>query len=104
MNFVEVPTDITKIKTKVIFNLTKRQLICFIFAGVISLPIYLLTFKKLGMNKSIYLMIMAAIPFFIFAFYEKDGKYLEKHLFHILNFKLMKKKRKRKEVNVIVKK
>ena len=29
MPYVTVPKDVTKVKTKVLFNLTKRQLICF---------------------------------------------------------------------------
>ena len=29
MAFVPVPKDLSKVKTKVAFNLTKRQLICF---------------------------------------------------------------------------
>ena len=29
MAFVSVPKDLTKVKNKIIFNLTKRQLICF---------------------------------------------------------------------------
>ena len=29
MAYVNVPKDLTKIKSKVLFNLTKRQLICF---------------------------------------------------------------------------
>ena len=29
MPYVPVPKDLTKVKTKVAFNLTKRQLICF---------------------------------------------------------------------------
>ena len=29
MAYVTVPKDLTKIKSKVMFNLTKRQLICF---------------------------------------------------------------------------
>ncbi|RHT37082.1 PrgI family protein, partial [Firmicutes bacterium AM29-6AC] len=28
MAYVPVPKDLTKVKTKVMFNLTKRQLIC----------------------------------------------------------------------------
>lgn len=29
MAYVPVPKDLTKVKTKIAFNLTKRQLICF---------------------------------------------------------------------------
>ena len=34
MPYGQVPKDLAKIKTKVAFNLTKRQLICFGIAGV----------------------------------------------------------------------
>ena len=30
MAYVPVPKDLTAVKTKVLFNLTKRQLVCFI--------------------------------------------------------------------------
>ena len=40
MPYVPVPKDLTKVKTKLAFNLTKRQLICFSLAAFrcISLP------------------------------------------------------------------
>lgn len=37
MPYVSVPNDLSKIKTKLAFNLTKRQLIC--FGGVAALGI-----------------------------------------------------------------
>ena len=39
MAYVTVPKDLTKIKSKVMFNLTKRQLICFSAAVAIGLPL-----------------------------------------------------------------
>ena len=33
MPYVNVPNDLSKIKTKMAFNLTKRQLVCFGSAG-----------------------------------------------------------------------
>ena len=39
MPYVPVPKDLTKVKTKVAFNLTKRQLICFSIAGVVGVPV-----------------------------------------------------------------
>ena len=38
--YVPVPKDLTKVKTKVAFNLTKRQLIFFSIAGAVGLPVY----------------------------------------------------------------
>ena len=42
MAFVSVPKDLTKVKNKIIFNLTKRQLICFgiaVAAGELLVPV-----------------------------------------------------------------
>ena len=43
MPYVPVPKDLTKVKTKLAFNLTKRQLICFSLAGLVGLPVYFFT-------------------------------------------------------------
>ena len=41
MPYVNVPNDLSKIKTKIAFNLTKRQLICFGTGAAIGVPTYL---------------------------------------------------------------
>ena len=41
MAYVPVPKDLSKIKTKLAFNLTKRQLVCFSGATAVGLPAYL---------------------------------------------------------------
>lgn len=43
MAFVSVPKDLTKVKNKVVLNLTKRQIICLTIAAAIGLPFYFLT-------------------------------------------------------------
>ena len=45
---VYIPKDLTQVQNKVIFGLTRRQLVCFSLAAVVSVPIYLLTRKPLG--------------------------------------------------------
>jgi hypothetical protein len=42
MAYVPVPKDLSNVKTKVMFNLTKRQLICFSMALVVGLPLFFL--------------------------------------------------------------
>lgn len=42
MPYVNVPNDLSKIKTKLAFNLTKRQLVCFGIAAAVGIPSYLL--------------------------------------------------------------
>ena len=84
MAYVPVPKDLSKIKTKLAFNLTKRQLICFSAAASVGLPTYLLTRGALGNSAAILLMIGLMLPFFFFAMYEKDGLPLEKVLKNII--------------------
>lgn len=38
MPYVPVPKDLARVKTKLAFNLTKRQLICFSLGGLAGLP------------------------------------------------------------------
>lgn len=84
MAYVPVPKDLSKIKTKLAFNLTKRQLICFSAAASVGLPTYLLTRGVLGNSAAMLLMIGLMFPFFFFAMYEKDGLPLEKVLKNII--------------------
>ena len=46
MAYVNVPKDLTKVKTKVLFNLTKRQLICFGSGALIGVPLFFLDYRR----------------------------------------------------------
>ena len=48
MPYVNVPNDLSKIKTKLAFNLTKRQLVCFGIAAAVGVPSYLLARSSIG--------------------------------------------------------
>lgn len=87
MAYVQVPKDLTKVKTKVMFNLTKRQLICFGMAGITAIPVYFLSRGLLGNTMAAMAMILIAMPFFMFAIYEKDGRPLEKILKDMIQVK-----------------
>ena len=84
MPFVPVPKDLTKVKNKVAFNLTPRQLICFGGGGLIGVPLYFLTRGSIGNEPAALLMIGLMLPFFLFGIYEKDGQSLEKVLGHFI--------------------
>lgn len=90
MPFVPVPKDLTKVKTKVAFNLTKRQLICFGAGSLVGIPTYLLTKGSIGNEPSALLMIGLMMPFFLFGIYEKDGQPLEKVLKNIINVRILR--------------
>lgn len=89
MAYVQVPKDLTKVKTKVMFNLTKRQLVCFGCGGAIGVLFYLLTKNALGTTMAASIMILLVLPFFMFAIYEKDGRPLEKVLMNIIRTKYL---------------
>lgn len=87
--YVNVPNDLTKIKSKLAFHLTKRQLICFGTAAVIGIPAYLFTRSAIGNIGAMLLMITLMLPCFFFAMYERDGLPCEKVLRNILRSTLL---------------
>lgn len=89
MAYVPVPNDLSKIKTKLAFNLTKRQLICFSVAAVIGIPAYLFTHSHIGNSPALFLMIGLMLPCFFFAMYERDGLPFEKVLRNILRTRFL---------------
>jgi len=78
MAFTSVPKDLSKVKTKVLFNLTKRQLICFGSAAAIGIPTFFLTKGVIGNSAAVIIMILFMLPAFFMAMYEKDGQPAEK--------------------------
>jgi hypothetical protein len=86
--FVNVPKDLTKVKTKVALGLTKRQLICFSAAAAVGIPMYFITRAFAGGTVGLLLMIGSMLPFFFFAMYERDGQPAERILKHILRHRL----------------
>ena len=76
-SYIPVPRDLTKVKSKVAFNLTKRQLICFCIAAAIGVPTFFLL-KKIGDSTFAAMgMMIVMMPLFFFAMYEKNGQPLE---------------------------
>ena len=69
---VQVPKDLSGIKTKVALNLTKRQIICFSGAAVAGIPLYFLTKGLIGTSAASLLMMGAMLPFFFFAMRKTD--------------------------------
>ena len=87
MPYVNVPNDLSKIKTKTAFNLTRRQLICFGGAAAVGIPVYLLTRHALGGTGAMFLMIALMLPAFFMAMYERDGLPFEKVICNIVRVK-----------------
>jgi len=88
MAYVPVPKDLTKVKTKLVFNLTKRQIICFGLAATVGVPVYLVSRDTIGNSLAVLLMIGLMMPFFFLAMFEKDGLSAEQALRNMLRAKL----------------
>ena len=78
MAYVPVPKDLNAVKTKVLFNLTKRQLICFGSGAVLGIPLFFLCKSFMNNSAAAIIMIMVLLPFMLLAMYEKNGQPLEK--------------------------
>ncbi len=84
MPYIAVPKDLSRIKTKVMFNLTKRQLICFGSGAMLGFPTFFILKKSMSSSTATLIMILTMLPFFIFAIYEKNGQPLERILQNII--------------------
>ena len=87
MAYVSVPKDLSKVKTKVIFNLTKRQLVCFGAAAAVGVPAFFISKGLLGNSAAVMVMIVLMLPAFFMAMYEKDGQPAERLLLNIVRAK-----------------
>lgn len=92
--YVSVPKDLNAVKTKVIFSLTKRQLICFGSGVLAGLPLFFLLRNSLGNGTAAICMISVMLPFFMFAMYERNGQPLEKLLLNMREVCFVRPKRR----------
>ena len=100
MAYVPVPKDLSKVKTKVAFNLTKRQIVCFAAASdvykrqfaaalLFGLPLFFLLKDSTGTSLASMAMIAVMLPCFLFAMYEKHGQPLEVVVKNIIRTKFI---------------
>lgn len=90
--YVSVPRDLSRVKTKVFFNLTKRQIICFGLAACIGVPVFFLVKDRGGTSLASMCMIFTMLPLFFMAMYEKNGMPVEVFLQHFVEAKLKRPK------------
>ena len=91
-SYISVPRDLTKVKNKVMFNLTKRQLICFSLAALVGVPSFFLL-KLIGSTSMAAMgMMVLMMPFFFLAMYEKHGQPLEVFMGHFIRANFIRPK------------
>lgn len=94
MAYVPVPKDLTRVKSKLMFNLTRRQIICFGLGALVGVPLFFLTRDALGPSMSAMVMIAVMMPFFMFAIYEQHGQPLEVLLEHYIQARFVRPRRR----------
>ena len=92
MAYVNVPKDLTRVKSKVLFNLTKRQLLCFGCGALLGVPLFFLLRKPIGTSAAAMAMMVVMLPAFLLAMYERNGQPLEAVLWHILQVSVLRPK------------
>ena len=90
MAYVPVPKDLTRVKSKFLFNLTKRQVICFGLGALVGVPVFFLTKKALGTSMATLLMIALMLPFFMLAMFERHGQPLEVVAKHFVQVRFLR--------------
>ena len=93
-SYISVPRDLTKVKSKVIFNLTKRQIGCFSVAALIGVPTFFLIKNMAPINVAVMSMMVIMMPIFFFAIYEKNGRPLEVYLGHFIEAVFVRPKKR----------
>ena len=99
MAYVTIPKDLTKVKSKVLFGLTKRQLICFGAAALIGVPLFFLLRRTASNSAAAFCMIIVMLPFFLLAMYEKNGQPLEVILKQMIETKFIRPKNRPYQTN-----
>ena len=94
MAYVPVPKDLTAVKTKVMFNLTKRQLICFSSGAALGVPLFFLLKGSIGTSAAVICMVVVMLPFFLLAMYEKNGQPLEKIIKNVIQVAFIRPKQR----------
>ncbi len=64
--YISVPRDLSKVKSKVAFNLTKRQLLCFGAAALIGVPLFFVLRDSGGNTAATLGMMAVMLPAFFF--------------------------------------
>jgi len=82
--YVSVPRDLSRVKTKVFLNLTKRQIVCFGAAALLGVPSFFMIKQAISAPVAVMAMLIIMLPMFFLALYEKDGYSAEIVLKHFI--------------------
>lgn len=101
MAYVQIPRDLSKVKEKFLFGLTKRQIIFFGIGAVFGFMMFIIL-KGISMTMGITGLMLMVMPFGFMGIYEKNGLPFEKHLINYIKANLRPKLRLYKTENLYV--
>ena len=90
--YISVPRDFSKVKSKVAFNLTVRQLVCFGAAAVVGVPLFFVLRDTVGNTGATLGMMAVMLPMFFLAMYQKNGQPAEKILRYYFQVRFVRPK------------
>lgn len=90
MAYVSIPKDLSRVKSKFLFNLTKRQAVCFGLGALTGVPAFFLAKDALGVSPSVLLMMLLMLPFFLLAMFERHGQPLEVLIRHFIQARFVR--------------
>ena len=90
--YIPVPRDLTRVKSKILFNMTKRQLVCFAAAAFVGVPTFFLLKRSGNVSMAALGMMIVMLPLFFLAMYERDGQPLEVFARHFIEAKIIRPK------------
>lgn len=90
---VSIPKEITEYKEKIIFNLSLRELVCFIIASVLGAVSYFFCTQILKFSLEIagYIVILLSAPILAVGFIRKDKVPFEKYITQLISYKFSQK-------------
>ena len=94
MAYVPVPKDLANIKSKFLFGLTKRQVICFGSGAFFGVPLFFLLKPHIGTSTAALIMVFVLLPFMLLAMFERNGQPLEKVARNMANVMFLRPKRR----------
>lgn len=99
--YVKIPKDPEGVKDKMIFNLTKRQIM---FCGIglaLGMSAYWLTYKAIGTTGAAVILFCLGSPFFVMSKYAKYGVFTaEKNILNFIRWLIYPKIRLYKTENI----
>lgn len=102
--FVSIPKDLEKIKNKLVFGLTKRQLLGLAPAFFLGLPIFFAVNSVLPQEVAMIALLVVSAPPLFLAIYERDGMPAEEWLKNYLKYTFLSTAKRRYKKPVMTKK